>query len=52
MSEKSQNFIELLPNAWPSSRNENIVSTSKNLLKKQKLNFSLNSRFPKKLEFV
>ena len=30
---KSHNFIELLPIAQSSSRNENIVSTSKNLFK-------------------
>ena len=33
ISGKSQTFIELLPNAYSLSRNENFVSTSKNLLK-------------------
>ena len=32
-SEKCQIFIELLPSAWCSSQNENLASTSKNLLK-------------------
>ena len=36
---KSQEFIELLPNAQPSSQNENIASANKNLLKKRKLTF-------------
>ena len=38
--EKSQNFIELLPSAQSSSRNENLVSTRKNLL-----NFSCSAQF-------
>ena len=33
ISGKSQNFIELLSSAQPSSRNEHFVSPSKNLLK-------------------
>ena len=33
ISRKSQNFVELLPSAKSSSRNENFVSTNKNLLK-------------------
>ena len=33
ISGKSQNFIELLSTAQPSSRNEHFVSPSKNLLK-------------------
>ena len=37
---KSQNFIELLSSAEPSSRNENFVSPSKNLLKNR------NGTFP------
>ena len=43
ISEKSQNGIELLPSGQSSSQNEIFVSTSKNLLKKQKLNFSLSA---------
>ena len=34
ISGKSQNFIELLPSDQSSSKNENFVNTSKNLLKK------------------
>ena len=34
-----------MPSAQSSSRNENFVSTSKNLLKKQKFNFSGSAQF-------
>ena len=44
-SGKSQNFIELLPTAQSFSQNENLVRTSKNLLKKRKLNFSRSALF-------
>ena len=37
--------MELLPSNQPSSRNENFVSTSKNLQKKQKLIFSRSVQF-------
>ena len=39
LSGKSQNFIELLPSAQLSFRNENIISASKNLLKNKNLIF-------------
>ena len=39
ISGKSQNFIELLPNVWFPSRNGNLVSTIKNLLKNRNLTF-------------
>ena len=42
---KQKNFMELLPSNQPSSRNENFVSTSKNLQKKQKLIFSRSVQF-------
>ena len=35
MSEESQKFMELLPSAQSSCRNENFVSASKNPLKKR-----------------
>ena len=41
ISGKSQNFIELLPSAQSSSRNESFVSTSKNSLKNRKLTLLL-----------
>ena len=33
MSEKSENFIELMPSAQSPSQNENFFGTSKNVLK-------------------
>ena len=39
ISGKSQNFKELLPNVWSPSRNGNLVSTIKNLLKNRNLTF-------------
>ena len=45
ISGKFQNFIELLPNAPSSSRNENFANTSKKSPEKQKLNFSRSALF-------
>ena len=42
---KSQNFVELLSSAQPSSRNENFVSPSKNLLKNRNGTFSVKRCF-------
>ena len=50
--EESLNFVELLPNAQSSSRNENFVSTSKNLLKNRNWTFPAVRCFTWKLEFV
>ena len=52
ISGKSQNFIELLSSAQPSSRNEHFVSPSKNLLKNRNWTFPVVCRFTWKLEFV
>ena len=51
-SGKSQNFIGLLPNAWSLSRNGNLVSTIKNLLKNRNLHFPTVLYFTWELEFV
>ena len=52
MSLKSQNFRELLPSAQFSSRNENFVSTSKNLPKNRNWTFPVVCYFTWKLEFA
>ena len=52
ISGKSQNFIELLPNVWSPSRNGNLVSTIKNLLKNRNLTFPVVLHFTWELEFV
>ena len=41
-----------MPSVQTSSRNENFVNTSKNLLKKWKLNFHYSVLFHMKREFV
>ena len=52
ISVKPQHFIELLPSAHSSSRNENFVSASKNLLKNRQWTFLVVCYFLWKLEFV
>ena len=53
ISEKYQNFIELLPiSAQSSSRNENFVNTCKNLLKNINQTFLVVRYSTWKLEFV
>ena len=52
VSGKYQNFIELLPSAQSSSRNENFVSTSKNFLRNRNWTFLIRHYFTWKLEFV
>ena len=52
ISGKPQHFIELLPDAHSSSRNENFVSASKNLLKNKQWTFIVVRYFLWKLEFV
>ena len=52
ISGKSQNFKELLPNVWSPSRNGNLVSTIKNLLKNRNLTFPVVLYFTWELKFV
>ena len=48
----SQNFRELLPSAWSSSRKKNFFSSSEKLLKNTNWTFSVVRYFTWKLEFV
>ena len=52
ISGKSLKFIELLPSGQPSSRNENFVSTGKNLLKNRNWTFPVVRYFTWKLQSV
>ena len=52
ISGKSQNFKELLPNVWSPSRNGNLVSTIKDLLKNRNLTFPVVLYFTWELKFV
>ena len=52
MSGNSQNFREILPSAQSSSRNENFVSASKNLMKNKHLTFSVACYFTWKLQLA
>ena len=45
MSGNSQNVREILPSAQSSSRNENFVSASKNLMKNKNLTFQVAPYF-------
>ena len=52
ISGESQNVVEFLPSAKSFSRNENFVSTSKNLLKNRNWTFPAVHYFTLKLEVV